>query len=217
MSVPRPEPHPPKSPAALRVPFRTPRLTAPFKSLPFKNTPMLRTLGPGSVASLLKIALDVAYLLLMVITAILLLVFLASIFIPLANLNVTVSNDDGGRQQPLTRPLLLFGVGALTAYFGGFLLILRHLRMIFRALTVGDPFLPENVRRLRQIGLILAVVTGGVWLARGVVAARVAPGVMDPQGLGELLTPIFSVLVVFVLAEVFREGARLRRESELTI
>ena len=34
---------------------------------------------------------------------------------------------------------------------------------------------------------------------------------------GDLLTPVFSVLVVFVLAEVFREGARLRRESELTI
>ena len=31
------------------------------------------------------------------------------------------------------------------------------------------------------------------------------------------LTAWFSVLVVFVLAEVFREGARLRREAELTI
>lgn len=176
-----------------------------------------RTLGPGSVSSLLKIALDVAYVLLMVITAVLLLVFLASIFVPIANLNITVSNDSGGRQQPLTRPLLLFGVGALTSYFGGFLLILRNLRMIFRTLTIGDPFQPDNVRRLRQVGLILAVVTGGVWLAQGVVAARLAPGVMERQGFGELLTPIFSVLVVFVLAEVFREGARLRRESELTI
>lgn len=201
MSLPRPEPRPPKSPARLRLPFR-----APF-----------RTLGPGSVSSLLKIALDVAYVLLMLITAVLLLVFLASIFIPLSNLNITVSNDMGGRQQALTRPLLLFGVGALTSYFGGFLLILRNLRMIFRTLTMGDPFRPENVRRLRQIGLILAVVTGGVWLVQGLVAARLAPGVMDSQGVGELLTPIFSVLVVFVLAEVFKEGARLRRESELTI
>ena len=67
------------------------------------------------------------------------------------------------------------------------------------------------------VGLTLAVVTGGVWVAQGFVAKRLAPGVMDPQGFGELLTPIFSVLIVFVLAEVFREGARLRRESELTI
>jgi len=189
------------------------------RAIPFRisfKTPF-KTLGPGSVSSLLKIALDVAYVLLMIITAVLLLVFLASIFVPIANLNITVSNDSGGRQQPLTRPLLLFGVGALTSYFGGFLLILRNLRMIFRTLTIGDPFQPDNVRRLRQVGLILAVVTGGVWLAQGVVAARLAPGVMERQGFGELLTPIFSVLVVFVLAEVFREGARLRRESELTI
>ncbi|HUH24172.1 MAG TPA: DUF2975 domain-containing protein, partial [Brevundimonas sp.] len=116
-----------------------------------------------------------------------------------------------------TRPLLLFGLGALSAYFGGFLIILRYLRKIFRTLTLGDPFQPDNVRRLRQIGLILAVVTGGVWLAQGLVAARLAPGVMEPQGVSDLLTPVFSILVVFVLAEVFREGARLRRESELTI
>ena len=198
MSLTRPELRLPKLPRGLRAPF-------------------LRTLGPGSVSSLLKIALDVAYVLLMIITAVLLLVLLASVFIPLRDLNITVANDSGGTQQPLTRPLLLFGVGALTAYFGGFLMILRNLRMIFRTLTLGDPFRPENVRRLRQIGLILAVVTGGVWLLQGVVAARFAPGVMDAQGMGELLTPVFSVLVVFVLAEVFKEGARLRRESELTI
>ncbi|HEX8470865.1 MAG TPA: DUF2975 domain-containing protein [Brevundimonas sp.] len=177
----------------------------------------LRTLGPGSVASLLKIALDVAYVLLMLITAVLLVAFVAAVFIPISNYNITVSDHDGGLQQPLTRPLLLFGLGALSAWFGGFLMILRNLRLIFRTLTAGDPFQPENVRRLRGIGLTLATVTAGVWVAQGMVAARLVPGVMDPQGFGELLTPIFSVLVVFVLAEVFREGARLRRESELTI
>jgi len=210
MSVEQPERRLPDRPATgLHTSFRLP-LRARFKS-------PLRTLGPGSVSSLLKIALDVAYVLLMLITAVLLLMFVAAIFIPVSQYNITFTNDDGGTQQPLTRALVLFGVGAFSAYFGGFLLILRNLRMIFRTLTLGDPFQPENVRRLRQVGLILAVVTAGVWLARGMVAARLAPGVMDSQGLGELLTPVFSVLVVFVLAEVFREGARLRRESELTV
>jgi len=192
--------------------IRAPRLTGANL-----RTPNLRTIGPGSVSSLLKIALDVAYVLLTLITGVLLLLWVASIFIPLDNLNVTVTDGDNGRQIPLTRPLLLFGVGAMTAYFGGFLMILRGLRKIFRTLTLGDPFQPDNVRRLRQIGLILAIVTGGVWVAQGLVAARLAPGVMEPQGVSDLLTPVFSILVVFVLAEVFREGARLRRESELTI
>lgn len=176
-----------------------------------------RTLGPGSVASLLKIALDVAYGLLALTTALLLIGLVAAAFVPLDNLTVTVGGADDGRQLPLTRPLILFGLGAVTAYFGGFLMILRSLRKIFRTLTIGDPFQPDNVRRLRQIGLILAVVNGGVWIARFLVSTRLAPGVMESQGLGDLMTPIFSILVVLVLAEVFREGARLRHESELTI
>ncbi len=204
--------------------MRFPNLTRSILSRPrLPDLPLsrlkgsVRTLGPGSVSSLLKIALDVAYWLLVVVTLLLLIGFVAAIFVPLTDLNVTVSDSGGGRQQPLTRPLLLFGVGALAAWFGGFLLILSNLRKIFRSLTLGDPFQPDNVRRLRAIGVILAVVTGGVWVAQGLIAARLAPGIMNSQGLGELLTPVFSVLVVFVLAEVFREGARLRRESELTI
>ncbi len=181
----------------------------------------LRAMGPGSVASLLKIALDAAYVLLMLITGVLLLAFIIAVFVPLTGAlgeqSIIVPDDGGGRQFALTRTLLLFGLGALAAWFGGFLLILRNLRQMFRTLTVGDPFQPENVRRLRQIGVTLAVVTAGVWVARSLVASRLAPGIMDSQGLGELLTPVVSVLVVFVLAEVFREGARLRRESELTI
>ena len=66
------------------------------------------------------------------------------------------------------------------------------------------------------MGVILAAVTAGVFIAQ-MLMARAAPGVLSPQGFSDLLTPVFSVLVVFVLAEVFREGARLRRESELTI
>lgn len=199
--------------------MRRPTISSLGSRLPGRGlrAPNLKTLGPGSVSSLLKIALDVAYVLLGFITGCLVIGLVAAVFIPFADLNLTVSDDSGGLQQPLTRPLLVFGVAAFAAFFGSFMLILRNLRMIFRTLTLGDPFQPPNVRRLRQIGLILAVVTGGKWLAQSLVADRLAPGIMDPQGFTDLLTPVFSVLVVFVLAEVFREGARLRRESELTI
>jgi hypothetical protein len=60
------------------------------------------------------------------------------------------------------------------------------------------------------------VVTGGAWLGQTLVA-RLARGALDAPSIFNLTTPVFSVLIVFVLAEVFREGARLRRESELTI
>lgn len=178
---------------------------------------LFRTLGHGSLSTVLKIALDVAFWVLLFATAVCLLLLVASMFIPTENLNLTISDDRGGRQLPLTKPLVLFAIGSAAAYVGAFTLILRSLRLIFRTLTQGDPFHPQNVARLRQVGVILAVVTGGVWFLQGMAAARLAPGILEAQGPAELLTPGFSVLVVFVLAEVFREGARLRRESELTI
>lgn len=196
--------------------MRLPSLRVP-RWPPAVLTGPVRALGHGSVSSLLKIALDVAFVLLALITLILFAGLVAALFVPIDRMNLTVSNEAGGVQQSLTRPLVLFGLGILFAWFGGFLLIVRQLRKIFRTLTQGDPFQPENVSRLRQIGLTLATVTAGAWVAQSVIAVRLAPGVLDRQGAGALLTPIFSVLVVFVLAEVFREGARLRRESELTI
>ena len=202
-------------PGLKAAPLRLPRF--PFRlTVRSLDAPALRTLGPGSVSSLLKIGLDVAYGLLWIILGVLLLAFVAAILIPLDNLVAEVGEPGAGNQIPLERPLLLFAVGSFCAYFGAFALIVGRLRAIFRTLTLGDPFHPENVGRMRQIGLILAIVTGGVWLWQ-TWAARLSPGAMEPQGLGELLTPAFSVLVVFVLAEVFREGARLRREAELTI
>lgn len=176
----------------------------------------LRALGPGSVSSLLKTALDVAYAVLILLTALGAILFLTVAVIPMGALDLTVTDDAGGTRIPLPRSHALFGVGAFIGYFAGFALILRNLRRVFRTLTLGDPFDPANVARLKQIGWILAVVTGGVWLGQMFVS-RLARGVMDPPSFFNLVTPAFSVLVVFVLAEVFREGARLRRESELTI
>lgn len=173
--------------------------------------------GTGSISRLLKTILDVAYVLLALLTAVMAIILVVSCFVPLDGIDIRASDGPDARQIPLSRPLLLFGVGAVTAYFSSFLLILHGLRKILRSLILGDPFQPQNVRRLRQIGLTLAVVTFGVWLAQLLVARFFAPGIIDPQGLNDLLTPSFSILIVFVLAEIFREGARLRRESELTI
>jgi hypothetical protein len=86
---------------------------------------------------------------------------------------------------------------------------------VAKTLTEGDPFQPENVGRLRLIGL------GLIGLEAANMPLRAALNWMAPSRAGAIvsfnLTAWFAVLVVFVLAEVFREGARLRREAELTI
>ena len=170
----------------------------------------------GSVSSLLSVALWAAFWILALLTLATLILFIVMAFVPMGPMGLTATSDDGGTSVPVPRAYILFGIGAFAGYFGGFTLILRHLRRIVNTLRIGDPFEPANTGRLRQIGIILAVVTGGAWLGQSLVS-RLVRGAMEAPGLFDLVTPAFSVLVVFVLAEVFKEGARLRRESELTI
>jgi hypothetical protein len=174
----------------------------------------MRALGPGSVSSFLKIILDVVYAALWIslgavglaMLAALLFTFNPDLFPAVVSADVATLTSRG--------PLVAGSLAMAGLSIGGVLVIVDALRRIFVTLTAGDPFHPQNVRRLRLIGLVL----GALELGRYAVWA-VAPlirGVQDVRP-NFNLTAWFSVLVVFVLAEVFREGARLRREAELTI
>lgn len=176
----------------------------------------MRALGPGSVSSFLKIILDVVFFALWIGVVGIVLVMLAALllsFNPSLIDNLSVSSS--GMELIDQGPVFVGGLFAASIYIAGVLVIVERLRRIFMTLTAGDPFHPDNVRRLRVIGAVLAglellryVVWGvSAWLLPG--SNRVEPNLS--------LTAWFSVLVVLVLAEVFREGARLRREAELTI
>ena len=176
----------------------------------------MRTLGPGSVSSFLKIILDVTWFLLW---ALLTLLALAGVVMLLLSFNtdliarINISTDIGNADTAgPTLAAALFG-GALAT--GGWLLIVGQLRRIFKTLTAGDPFHPDNVGRLRLIGLVLAALALGTYLYT-MVTVLLLPGAQKFEA-GFSPTTWFSVMVVFVLAEVFREGARLRNEAELTI
>ena len=173
----------------------------------------MRALGPGSVSSLLKVILDVVYIGLWIGVGALALITLAAILLSFnPDLITSLSIQNGVLSRG---PVMIGGLTAAGLYTAGVLVIVARLRQIFLTLTAGDPFHPDNVARLRVIGLVLAglemgryaVWAAGAWLIPG--QNRVEPSLS--------LTAWFSVLVVFVLAEVFREGARLRREAELTI
>ncbi|OGN42029.1 MAG: hypothetical protein A2623_06790 [Caulobacterales bacterium RIFCSPHIGHO2_01_FULL_70_19] len=184
--------------------------------LPVVRTAALPALGPGPITRLLGVALGAAFWALVIATCAVVLAFIFTTFVPLGPLGLTVTAGDEGTSVPVPRAYVLFALGAIIAYLGGFALILRNLRAMVHTLRIGDPFHPDNVSRLKQIGLTLATVTGGAWVGQTLVS-RLVRGALEPPSLFDLVTPTFSVLVVFVLAQVFREGARLRRESELTI
>lgn len=176
----------------------------------------MRALGPGSVSSFLKIILDVVFFALWIgVIAVGLMVLAALMFSFNPELLDDISIRTGGAEVAQRGPFLLGGLLAMALYLGGVLVIVERLRRIFATLTAGDPFHPDNVRRLRVIGLVLAGLEIGRY-AMWAVGTWVLPG-GDIDRPAFSLTAWFSVLVVFVLAEVFREGARLRREAELTI
>jgi hypothetical protein len=187
----------------------------------------MRALGPGSVSSFLKVILDVARWVLLVsggfvalaIAAAALLSFNPDLIdraLSFAGVSSVVPVK-GAWLGPIVAIIL---VGA-ELYLGGLIIIVERLRRIFQTLIMGDPFHPANVRRLRIIGGALAVLELGRYAMAALVMliARFARVSLDKVDLGVSinLNAWFSVLVIVVLAEVFREGARLRRDAELTI
>ena len=170
----------------------------------------MRALGPGSVSSLLKVVLDVVFVALWAGLGVLLVLAFLALLIP--DLELWSKLNEGGPRGPV----LAAGLFAYGLYVGMVLFIVERVRRIFATLTAGDPFHPANVARLRAIGFSLAALEL-INYATNLVASWAFPDHIKSVRFPFNPTAWFAVLVVFVLAEVFREGARLRREAELTI
>lgn len=107
----------------------------------------------------------------------------------------------------LLRVQLLFSAAAVMAWL--IWVMLRRLRGVFATLAAGDPFQPDNARRLQIVGVSLA----GVQLL-GLVFAELMPGAVDVGSSGIQVGAWLAIGVVFLLAEVFREGAAMRAEIQ---
>jgi len=98
-----------------------------------------------------------------------------------------------------------------SAVIGGmWFYVLSILRKVVKTLLEGDPFVPGNISRLRLIWIIIAL------------AEILRIITMNLSTIGEVTLDLrpgtwFVVFVVAALAEVFRHGAELRRDAELTI
>jgi len=94
--------------------------------------------------------------------------------------------------------------------------IVHQLRKLVRTLVNGDPFVPQNARRLRYIWIILA----GAEIVRTIaepILSKIGNAGASGFDLDVRLHVWFFILILIVLAQVFREGARLRAEAQLTV
>ena len=175
----------------------------------------MRTLGPRSVSSFLKVALDVAFLLLGILVLLLGGLSVLSAYALFDSTPFRTWIIDGHPIVASTPPVV---AGLLTGCFFtlGLLAIITSLRKIFVTLIAGEPFQADNARRLRAIGLILA----GLEVARYAVYAIFTFGfhvVSEHLRWNINFTALFAIGVMFVLAEVFEEGVRMRKDLDLTI
>ena len=117
-------------------------------------------------------------------------------------------------------PILMLAIAGLLALAVYFLVLLRR---IVNSVGEGDPFVPANASRLERMGWVvlagqlLSVPIGRavVWIATIVADDKDDVHVGDDFGLdgGALLL----MLVLFILARVFRRGAEMREELEGTV
>jgi hypothetical protein len=93
-------------------------------------------------------------------------------------------------------------------------LIINRLRAILAAVNVGDAFEYPNVQRLRVVGwgLIGLQLTSYVETIGRPFVEGGARADLDLNG-----DMWIAILVVFILAEVFRQGAQMRDDAQMTV
>lgn len=179
----------------------------------------MRAIGRGSISSFLKIAVDVAWIAACAALGFVWIVTIISLFAMAGVVHIAaferIMFDAPGPLARLALNTTILCVGAM--------IICAYLRGVFETLVNGDPFVPENARRLRAIALVLAAIEiSRLFLGVLVQLVLAAFGVTGGDETGRIeiqlnLSVWFSVLTLVVLAQVFREGAALREEQKMTI
>lgn len=201
----------------------------------------MKALGKGSIASFVQVALTIAWILLWVGLGLLALAALSygallglsatgvvdpAIFLDAKDGGIQIETDQGAlvvydnitEAWPVVVPALLIGVVVV----GGGLIIVNRLRRLFASFTSGEPFRRENAAHLRVIWIAMLTIEIARFALMGVLAAVFAavgaPNNVDPDfNISIDFSTWVSIAILIVLAEVFREGARMKEEQELTI
>ena len=119
-------------------------------------------------------------------------------------------------------PFLTAGIGLTAmANFAAMFFFFGKMRALIASASEGDPFIPDNARRLNAMAWlllssqVLTVIVGELRVY--------AISLIDPQSESTLdispndLAGFLIVLVLFILARVFRHGAAMREDLEGTV
>ena len=195
----------------------------------------MRALGKGSIAEIIRIGLVIAWIVLWAAAAVLVamaaafalnsagIVNLNGFFAPDSGVHINMRDSDvvlppGAPTWPLFLSSILIG-GVVIA---GGLIIVWRLRKLFDSFCSGQPFAKQNATHLRGIWVTMIAIEAARYLLLAFTGFLLTTfsGPLAQHAEIKLnvdLSTWASILILIVLAEVFREGARLKAEQELTI
>lgn len=111
------------------------------------------------------------------------------------------------------RTIAVLGLGSIPLNY----VVLKRLLAIVKTVRAGDPFVAANASRLQLIGWVLLALN-----LLSIVIGLIAKGVSSPAhplhiDAGFSINGWLAVLLMFVLARVFAEGALMREDLEGTV
>jgi len=116
--------------------------------------------------------------------------------------------------QAVTAMRLLAALGIASAF--AIHPIFDSLLRIVATVQMGDPFVDDNATLLVRIGWAMLILQG-LDLALGALQRWIAVLKLDSSGWSPSLGGWIAVVMVFVLARVFRIGARMRDDLATTV
>lgn len=170
----------------------------------------MKAIGKGSLASILAAGLHVARIVIFVVFVV---VAIVAVVLPFAGIVAPIAEHFGGSDVDIDVDAGDFiEVASALILLGIALYIVNRLLEILRTLRFGSPFVRENADRFRKVGY--ALIFGE--------AAKFALGIFGfafdaDIDVGLEPTAWIAIIAVFVLSEVFREGARMKEEQDLTV
>lgn len=173
----------------------------------------MKAIGKRSIASMLSIFLYLVRAIICIALAGLAIVSVLALFAPaiarwaMQFEGVTIDIDDFGVDISDIIEVLSHFIS-----FGVVLFVVNRLLEILKTLRLEAPFVKENAVRFRRVGFAL-IIGETATILLGIVGA-----IFDADlDVSLEVTNLIAIAAVFVLSEVFLEGARIKEEQDLTV
>ena len=175
---------------------------------------MVRTQAFPSALSASRVAIRVLIFGNLVFGGLVLALFIASLIAEDWVMTGLGVRPDGGNATliPWMRLVMVIGIGSVPFTY----VVLTRLLAIVETVKLGDPFVTENAARLKTMAWALLGLEV-LHLAVGAVAVGALANTQVNLDWSFSFTPWLAVLLLFVLAKVFDDGARMRDDLKGTI